>query len=91
LNNPFESIDPGDLAQNWRDKAACLGTFTELFYYVNGSGRVHTEVAAALDICGTCTVTQECLQLAIDSNDHHAVMGGTTPAQRQHLMRKEIA
>jgi len=58
LNNPFESIDPGDLAQNWRDKAACLGTFTELFYYVNGSGRVHTEVAAALDICGTCTVTR---------------------------------
>jgi hypothetical protein len=40
---------------------------------------------AAKRLCGRCPVQWECLKMALATNDEHAIMGGTTPAERERL------
>lgn len=55
----------------WRDRAACADSDPELFFSDNDA-----LVLAALDICGQCTVVEDCLQDAIDYSDTYGVRGG---------------
>ena len=71
----------------WMEDAACLNTFTELFFYHNKSTK-NSKVADALRICQACPVIKRCLQFAFDSNDQYAVLGGTTPGQRREMRRQ---
>src|SRR6266536_2090639 len=40
---------------------------------------------AAKRLCGRCPVQWECLKMALATGDEHAIMGGTTPAERERL------
>jgi hypothetical protein len=54
----------------------------ELFY--PDPGDLETE-RAAKQICASCPVQQPCLEMALATGDQHAILGGTTPAERQGL------
>jgi WhiB family redox-sensing transcriptional regulator len=48
------------------------------------------EQRAAASFCHThCTVREECLQFAKDTGEENYVWGGTTAAERKHLMKKD--
>jgi WhiB family redox-sensing transcriptional regulator len=63
------------------NNAAC-GTRPELFHPEPGD--VQAELAAKR-LCGRCPVQWECLKMALATGDEHAIMGGTTPAERSRL------
>lgn len=80
--------------QRWRDRAACLGMDTLLFFH-NVGASVH--VKESLKICngdGTrppCPVRAECGEYALSfpkEDDIAGVFGGMTPAER-HKIRKQ--
>jgi WhiB family redox-sensing transcriptional regulator len=43
---------------------------------------------AALVVCATCTVRDECLDFAIETRERFGVWGGTTERQRKKLLRE---
>lgn len=68
--------------RNWRDKAECLGVETELFYPDRG---VSAEPAQA--VCSACTVREECLLDAIqtDESEPLGVRGGKSGRERRMI------
>src|SRR6266511_4312352 len=63
------------------NNAAC-GERPELFHPEPGDVKAER---AAKRLCGRCPVQWECLKMALATGDEHAVMGGTTPAERTRL------
>lgn len=50
------------------------------------------KVASCLEVCQTCPVRQQCLQLALDSGEtgaHTGIWGGTLPEQRAQLVDEQ--
>jgi WhiB family redox-sensing transcriptional regulator len=66
-------------------EAACGDQDLELFY--PDPGDLQTEQAAK-QVCATCPVRQPCLEMALATGDQHAILGGTTPAERGRLRRQ---
>jgi WhiB family redox-sensing transcriptional regulator len=63
------------------NNAACSER-PELFHPKPGD--VKAELAAKR-LCDRCPVQWDCLKMALATNDEHAIMGGTTPAERTRL------
>jgi WhiB family redox-sensing transcriptional regulator len=74
------TLDP----QVLRD-AACGDQDLELFYPEPGD--VAAEQAAK-QACAGCPVRQPCLEMALVTGDQHAILGGTTPAERVSMRRQ---
>ena len=56
----------------WREHAACRGTFLPVFFPDHG----RTSVRAAQKWCGVCPVAEECLAYANDNRIAEGVWGG---------------
>src|SRR5512132_4196901 len=65
--------------------AACGPEDLELFYPEPGDQAAEQ---AAKAICAACPVRAACLDMALATGDQHAVLGGTTPAERIPLRRQ---
>jgi WhiB family redox-sensing transcriptional regulator len=65
--------------------AACGPEDLELFY-PEPDDQAAEQAAKAL--CATCPVRQPCLDMALATGDQHAILGGTTPAERIPLRRQ---
>jgi WhiB family transcriptional regulator, redox-sensing transcriptional regulator len=65
--------------------AACGEADLELFYPEPGD--LETEQAAKR-VCAGCQVKQPCLEMALQTGDQHAILGGTTPEERGRLRRQ---
>lgn len=70
---------------NWRNKAACAGVETTLFYPEGGQ---QNEARDVIEIfCGRCPVRAECLAQAeleeVTHVDIHGIRGGLTRHQRR--------
>lgn len=81
----------------WRDRAACLGKDTELFFppsdeneYRDESRAAKVAAAPAKAICATCPVISDCLNWAVESEQRFGIFGGTTTRER-HLLRRGLA
>jgi len=71
----------------WQDAGACIGSDPARFH-PSGWGEKHAaQVADARAVCETCQVVAECLAWALDTRDGHAILGGTTPAERATILR----
>lgn len=66
----------------WMQHAACRGEDPNLFFPRRG-GDWDTPLA----ICRTCTVTDQCLQWALDHGEKAGIYGGTTERQRRRIRR----
>lgn len=84
-NDPTEEFpDLSDLIKRplWQKRAACRGMGHAVF--VNGHAK---RDPAAVGICDTCPVRQDCLEHALDSPGLVGVWGGTTEIERKWLFR----
>ena len=75
----------------WRDRAACIGIDTEIFFATapRGAHRRDGEEAArdresAKRVCRVCPVADECLEWAIKHGEH-GVWGGTDEDDRRRM------
>lgn len=71
--------------QAWRDDARCVGLPNDLFFPEKLN---ENRFDAALKVCASCPVTDQCLRLVIgldDVDDRWGVFGNTTPRQRRHI------
>lgn len=71
---------------NWRDRAACLGMDTELFFPL--PGRYSTEAEFAKSICKNCPVKDDCLRFALENRENYGIFGGLTQEERGRLLRR---
>jgi WhiB family redox-sensing transcriptional regulator len=77
---------PIQLTPYWEELALCAQTGPELFFVTEKEQVREKKIrtAKAKAICASCPVISKCLQRAVDTNDMHAIMGGTTPQERGH-------
>ena len=64
----------------WRDRAACLGHDTSLFFPADS--HVPNLYREALALCERCEVRVECLRYAIEAGETDGVWGGVPPNGR---------
>lgn len=82
-----------DWDPSWRQRAACLGAPTELFYEWSWSDRRQAELSAigeARAVCRACLVQEACLADALNQRDEYGVRAGSTPAQRRRIWKKRL-
>ena len=72
----------------WRDRAACRGPETALFFPPSTSERRDDRDARerrAKAICRQCAVQRECLEYALGIGEVHGIWGGLNEAERRGL------
>jgi WhiB family redox-sensing transcriptional regulator len=77
---PFEA--PVLDERPWAVFSACREADPTLFF---ASRRV--DERAALAVCSTCTVQDECLSFALETRERFGVWGGTSERERKRLLR----
>ena len=75
----------------WRDVAACRDSDPTLFFPVGSTGPAVDQIAAAKQICATCSVVDGCLQYALESNQEAGVWGGYAEDERRRLRKRWLA
>jgi WhiB family redox-sensing transcriptional regulator len=72
---------------DWREKAACLGMDTELFFPIGESGPGFLQETVAKNVCSGCDVTDACLQDALKHRDG-GIRGDMTEDERRKFKRR---
>ena len=65
---------------SWRDKAACRGADSDVFFPERGES-----ADPARQVCARCPVRQPCLVYALDNGIAHGVWGGLAERERRVL------
>jgi WhiB family transcriptional regulator, redox-sensing transcriptional regulator len=77
---------------SWLARAACRDTDPELFFPERGQ---KAKAQAAKQVCATCQVTADCLELAVKGaasrGEDHGIFGGTKPHERTGLRDNQPA
>lgn len=73
---------------DWRENAACLTVDPELFFPVGNTGPAVDQIEKAKAVCARCTVTEMCLQYAMDTSQDSGVWGGLNEDERRALKRR---
>jgi WhiB family transcriptional regulator, redox-sensing transcriptional regulator len=71
---------------DWAEQARCRGLDPEQFF-VRGAAASRQ----AIKVCNRCSVRDECLQYALDSDIDFGVWGGLTERQRRAHQRRLVA
>ncbi|HEY3718404.1 MAG TPA: WhiB family transcriptional regulator [Jatrophihabitantaceae bacterium] len=71
---------------DWRDLALCSQVDPELWFPEKGDSN-----RAAKLICGWCEVREQCLAVALATNEEHGVWGGLSREERRRLRRRSRA
>lgn len=69
----------------------CTNEEPELFFPISYTGGYEHQIAQAKAVCRKCPVAATCLEFALDTGDQHAILGGTTPAERTVIQKKRAA
>ncbi len=70
---------------DWRDKAACLTADPELFFPVGNTGPAVDQIDKAKAVCARCSVTEMCLQYALETSQDSGVWGGLSEDERRDV------
>ena len=73
---------------DWRHHALCRDEDPELFFPIGTSGPAAVQVEEAKVVCRRCSVTEACLEWALDSGQDSGVWGGTSEDERRLLTRR---
>ncbi|MGH8897833.1 MAG: WhiB family transcriptional regulator [Egibacteraceae bacterium] len=74
-------------AHDWRAKAACVDCDPEFFFPVGSTGPALDQIAQAKAVCEQCAVTAQCLEWALETNQHYGVWGGKSEDERRTMHR----
>jgi len=83
-----QSANKEHIFMDWRDKAACLTADPELFFPVGNTGPAVDQIDKAKSVCARCTVTEICLQYALETGQDSGVWGGLSEDERRALKRR---
>jgi WhiB family redox-sensing transcriptional regulator len=75
----------------WRDHALCRDTDPELFFPVGTTGVALDQIDRAKQVCGECSVTGECLEFALATNQDSGIWGGLSEDERRDIRRRRAA
>ena len=73
---------------DWRHHAVCRDEDPELFFPIGTSGPALLQVEQAKAVCRRCSVTDECLQWALESGQDAGVWGGMSEEERRAVKRR---
>ncbi len=79
------------IATDWRDLSACRDSEPSLFFPVGTTGPAVDQIDAAIGICSTCIVQEDCLQYALETNQESGVWGGYAEDDRRRLRKRWLA
>ena len=82
------SLALGAADYSWRDHALCRDTDPELFFPVGSTGVALVQIDRARQVCGQCTVRDECLDYALDTNQDSGIWGGLSEEERRVIRRQ---
>jgi WhiB family redox-sensing transcriptional regulator len=74
------------MSTDWMAQGKCREMDPAVFFPSDGLG-----VQEAQRTCAECTVTEECLQYALDNRIDHGVWGGRSERERRRLQRRRRA
>ena len=75
----------------WRDHALCRDTDPDLFFPVGTTGQALVSIDHAKRVCSECTVTQDCLDFALETNQDSGIWGGLSEEERRAIRRQRAA
>jgi WhiB family redox-sensing transcriptional regulator len=75
---------------DWRHAAACREEDPELFFPIGTTGPALLQVEDAKAVCERCTVTEACLEWALESGQDTGVWGGLSEDERMALKRSRL-
>jgi len=70
---------------DWRHKGLCRMEDPELFFPVGNTGPALRQAEEAKEVCRRCSVTEKCLQWALDTGQDAGVWGGMSEDERRVL------
>ncbi|MER7578081.1 WhiB family transcriptional regulator [Streptomyces sp. NPDC126514] len=73
---------------DWRCDATCTSVDPELFFPIGTGGPALLQIDEAKAFCRRCPVIVQCLQWALESNQHHGVWGGRSEDERRAIKRR---
>ncbi|WP_128429597.1 WhiB family transcriptional regulator [Streptomyces cyaneus] len=73
---------------DWRDHAACRHEDPDLFYPIGTSGPMLLQTEQAKAVCRRCSVQEQCLRWALDTEQFIGIWGGTSENERRALRRR---
>ncbi len=76
---------------DWRDLAACRDSEPNLFFPVGTTGTALDHIEEAKAICAQCSVREECLMYALETNQEAGVWGGYAEDERRRLRKRWLA
>lgn len=79
------------ITTDWRDLAECRDSEPSLFFPVGTTGPAVEQIEAAIAICMSCSVREECLQYALETNQESGVWGGYAEDDRRRLRKRWLA
>ena len=75
----------------WRDDALCRNTDPELFFPIGTTGSAVVAITEAKRFCTSCTVSNACLDFALETNQDSGVWGGHSEEERRAIRRVRAA
>jgi WhiB family redox-sensing transcriptional regulator len=79
------------ITPDWRDLASWRESEPNLFFPVGTTGPAVEQIDAAIAICSTCMVQEDCLQYALETNQESGVWGGYAEDDRRRLRKRWLA
>jgi WhiB family transcriptional regulator, redox-sensing transcriptional regulator len=90
-NPQLDNLRPIFDEWEWQDLGACKDADPELFFLDHNVRHVQKrkKEQAALQVCQTCPVVQQCLDHSLRVPEFYGVWGGMTADQRMAMLRKK--
>ncbi|MDH4116097.1 MAG: WhiB family transcriptional regulator [Acidimicrobiia bacterium] len=79
------------IATDWRELSACRDSDPTLFFPIGSTGPAIDQITEAKAICVQCSVQEDCLQYALESNQEAGVWGGYAEDERRRLRKRWLA
>lgn len=91
MSTPASMLSLGAADFDWRDDALCRDTDPSLFFPVGTTGIAVLQIDKAKGLCGECTVSEDCLDFALETNQDSGIWGGLTEEERRVIRRRRVA
>lgn len=90
-NPQLDNLRPVLEEWEWQDLGACKEADPEIFFLEHNLRKVQKrkKEQAAIKICNTCPVVQQCLEHSLRIPEFYGVWGGMTADQRLSILRKQ--
>ena len=76
---------------DWRELATCRDSEPNLFFPIGSTGPALDHIEEAKAICMECSVREECLNYALETNQEAGVWGGYAEDERRRLRKRWLA